>query len=50
MGLSRLDIDLKLALHRTTFRALADDVRFARARRLLGAANIPISDISIAFG
>jgi AraC-like DNA-binding protein len=50
MGLSRRDLDRKLALHNTTFRTLADDVRFARARRLLGAANAPISDISLALG
>jgi AraC-like DNA-binding protein len=50
MGLSRRTLDRKLASFGTAFSQLLEEVRFARARRLLAAAHAPISDISLELG
>jgi len=50
MGMSRRVFDRRLASFGVTFRRLLDEVRFARARRLLDAGAAPLSDISFALG
>jgi len=50
VGLSRRGLDRKLAASGTTFRKLLDELRYARARRLLAASNVPLADISLALG
>ena len=50
VGLSRRDLDRKLAASGTTFRKLLEKLRYARARRLLAASHVPLADISLALG
>lgn len=50
MGLSRRALDRRLAASGTSFRTQLDELRFARARRLLLAGQAPLADISLALG
>lgn len=50
MGLSRRTLDRRLSRLGVSFAQLVDEVRFARARRLLAAGHAPLSDISLALG
>ena len=50
LGLSRRQLFRHLASEGTTCQALVDDVRFSRARYLLGAGDAPIADIAFALG
>lgn len=50
MGLSRRTLDRRLSGHGVSFSQLVDEIRFARARRLLAAGHSPLSDISLALG
>jgi AraC-like DNA-binding protein len=50
MGLSRRTLDRRLSGHGVSFSKLVDEIRYARARRLLAAGHAPLSDISLALG
>ena len=50
LGLSRRVLDRRLSGFGTSFRALLDEARFARARRLLSVGCAPLADISLALG
>jgi AraC-like DNA-binding protein len=50
MGLSRRTLDRRLSGLGVSFTRLVDDIRFARARRLLAVGHAPLSDISLALG
>jgi AraC-like DNA-binding protein len=50
MGMPRRSFDRRLERSGTAFRELVDDLRYARARRLLAAGHIPLADISMALG
>ena len=49
-GMSRRALDRRLAGCGVTFRKLLDELRFARARRLLMAGPTPLAEISLALG
>ena len=50
LRLSRRHLFRHLEAEGTTYRALVDDVRFARARHLLAAGEAPIAEIAFALG
>jgi AraC-like DNA-binding protein len=50
LGLSRRQLFRHLAAEGTTCQTLVDDVKFSRARYLLGAGEAPIADIAFAVG
>lgn len=50
MGLSRRTLDRRLSGLGVSFSQLVDEIRFARARRLLAVGHAPLSDISLALG
>jgi AraC-like DNA-binding protein len=50
MGLSRRTLDRRLSGLGVSFSQLVDEIRFARARRLLASGRLPLSDISLALG
>lgn len=50
MGLSRRSFDRQLSTTGVSFARIVDEVRYARARRLLTAGHARLSDISLALG
>ena len=50
LGMSRRALDRRLADSGVSFRKLLDELRFARARRLLMAGPTPLAEISLALG
>jgi AraC-like DNA-binding protein len=50
MGLSRRTLDRRLSGLGVSFAQLVDEIRFARARRLLASGRLPFSDVSFALG
>lgn len=50
LGMSRRQLFRHLKAESTTCQTLVDDVRFSRARYLLGAGDAPIADIAYAIG
>jgi transcriptional regulator GlxA family with amidase domain len=50
LGMSRRALDRRLAGCGVSFRKLLDQMRFARARRLLMAGHMPLAEIDLALG